>query len=175
MLLCGLATWPLWVSPRATAATHGVALAGAWPRRYLPYETTLRTLPNQGEAQLAGGSVRVRAIDGCRFLGDPSRFEMAGSGPALIWVAAPGDLELVALEFGPGAPSSFETSGATAGRTVFRPDGRVGFEVLLDQSRRAHRLWFGERRLTAHLIEIRLPGWEGDRPLRFRLFAAAQP
>ena len=82
---------------------------------------------------------------------------------------------MVALEFGPGAPSSFEVSGARAGRTVFRPDGRVGFEVLLDPKRGRHRLWFGDRPLSAQLIELRLPGWESERPLRFQLLAAPQP
>ena len=175
VLLCGLATWPLWVSPRAAVAAPGADLTGAWPRRFLPYETTLRTLPNHGEAQLVGQGLRVRAVGGCRFLGDSSRFEMDGAEPVVIWLAAPSDLELVALEFGPGAPSSLQVSGASPGRTVFRPDGRVGFEVLLSRPRGAHRLWFGEGPLTTHLIEFRLPDWQGTRTLRFRLLAAPQP
>jgi len=175
VLLCGLATWPLWTPPRAALAEGGVSLAGTWPRRYLPYETALRTLPSRGEAQLAREGLRIRAVDGCRFLGDSSRFEMDGAGPAEIWLAAPDELEMVALEFGLGAPSFVSISGADAGRTVYRPDGRVGFEVLLNRPRGRHRLWFDERRLAVHLIEIRLQGWEGAQPLRFRLLAVAQP
>ncbi len=180
VLLCGLATWPLWIGwlwsgSRAAAAEDGVRLASAWPRRYLPYESSLRSLPNRGEAQLERQGLRVRAVSGCSLLGDSNRFELDGAGPAVIWLAALSEVEMVALELGPGAPSSFAVSGANAGRTVFRPDGRVGFEVLLSQPRGTHRLWFDERPLTVHLINVRLSGWRGARPLRFRLLAGAQP
>ena len=82
---------------------------------------------------------------------------------------------MVALELGPGAPSSFEVAGATAGRTVFRPDGRVGFEVLLSRPRGSHRLWLDDEPRTSHLIEVRLPAGQGGGPRRFRLLASAQP
>jgi hypothetical protein len=175
VLLCGLGTWPLWVMPRAAVAEEGVALTASWPRRYLPYEASLRSLPNRGEAELAREGVRVRAVSGCRFLGDSSRFELDDTGPAEIWLAAPAGLEMVALEFGPGAPSRLELSGAEAGRTVFRPDGRVGFEVLLTRQRGRHGLWFGESPLAVHLLEIRAADREGTGALRFRLLAAPQP
>jgi len=175
VLLCGLATWPLWAAPRVALADGGVRLTGSRPRRHLPYEATLRTLPNRGETQLAADGLRVRAVAGCRLLGDSGRFELVdGAGQAAIWLAAPSEIEMVALELGPGAPSSLEVSGATGGRTVFRPDGRIGFEVLLSQPRGRHRLWFDQRPLAVHLIEIRIPGWEGDNPRRFRFLAAPQ-
>ena len=174
-LLGALALWPVWASPSGALAEGGVRLTGSWPRRHLPYEATLRRLPNRGEGRLAAEDLWVRAVDGCRFERDAGRFELVGAGPATIWIAAPEETGLVALELGPGAPSSFEASGATAGRTVFRPDGRVGFEVLLSEPRGRHRLWFGDRQSTVHLVEVRLPGWQGDRPLRFRLLAKPQP
>ena len=174
VVLCGLVTWPLWAPPRAAAA-DGVPLAAAWPRRHLPYEMTLRSLPNRGEAQLEQEELRVRAVSGCRFLGGPSRFELDGAGPAEIWLAAPAGLEMVALEFGPGAPSSLEISGAAAGRTVFRPDGSVSFEVLLNRPRGRYPLWFGGGRLSVHLVQVGVPGREDERPLRFRLLAVPRP
>ena len=174
-VLAGLATWPLWVAPRQAMAGGGAGLTASWPRRELPYEVALRHLPNRGEAWLAGDRVRVRAVDGCRLLGEPGRFEMLAPGPTTLWIAAPEELGMAALELGPGAPSSFEVAGASAGRTVFRPDGRVGFEVLLDEPRARHRLWFDERPLAIHLVELRLPVDEGARPVRFRLMAGPQP
>jgi hypothetical protein len=174
VLLCALVTWPLWLSSRAAVAEGGVQLTGSWPRRLLPYEAALRTLPNLGEARLTQEGLQVRAVSGCRLLDDSGRFEMSGAS-ATIWIAAPGAIDMVALELGVGAPSSFDVSGATAGRTVFRPDGRVGFELLLSQPRGRHRLWFDERPVTVHLIELRLPDWEGESPLRFRVLAAKRP
>jgi hypothetical protein len=175
VLVCGLATWPVWVSPRAALAEQGVGLTAASPRRHLPYETTLRSLPNRGEARLPDGGGRVRAVAGCRLLADPGRFELDGAGPAELWLATPSEVGMVALELGPGAPSSLEVDGATAGRTVFRPDGRVGFEVLLSEPRGRHRLWFGEGPSTLHLMEIRLAATSSAAPLRFRLLVAPQP
>ncbi len=170
VFLCGLATWPLWAPPGGAVGEGGAAVAGDWPRRLLPYEDTLRSLPSHGEGRLEPGNLRVRAVAGCRLLGEGGRFELDGD-PAVIWVAAPSGVEMVALELGPGAPSTMEVAGATAGRTVFRPDGRVGFELRLDQPRARHRLWFGARPATVHLIEIRLPGRDAGHRLRFRLLA----
>ena len=180
LVLSGLAVWPLAVGSRQSAAEEGVRLTAAWPRRHLPYEATLRDLPSRGAGQLKTGgepdAVRFRAVSGCR-LRDPGRsggrgrFELEGGGPAEIWLAAPPGLEMVALEFGPGAPSSLSVTGAEAGRTVFRPDGRVGFEVLLSEPRGEHRLWFGERPWSVHLIRMALPDREDVAPLRFRLVA----
>ena len=116
----------------------------------------------------------MRVVGGCRPLED-GRFETDGAGPATIWLAGPRSLRMVALELGPGAPSSFEVSGATAGRTVFRPDGRVGFEVMLSRPRATHRLWLDDKARTSHLIEVRLPTGQGGGPRRFRLLASAQP
>ncbi len=175
VLLCGLATWPLWVSPGAALAGNGTGLAAAWPRRHLPYEATLRTLPQRGEADLPGQDVRARAVSGCRLGGESGRFELDGDGPAVIWLATPLGLERVGLELGPGAPSTFEVAGATGGRTVFRPDGRVGFEVLLSQPRSTQRLWFGDGALSVHLIEVRFGDSGGTGKLRFRLWARPQP
>lgn len=174
MLLCGAATWPLWSAPREAVADQGVRLAAARPRADLPYEMTLRSLPNRGTGRLPGG-VRARAVAGCGYSAEANRFEMEGDTTCTIWLATPADLELVALEFGPGAPSTMELSGATAGRTVFRPDGRVGFEVLLSRPRAVHQLWFGDRPLATYLLEVRLPGRQDGRALRFRLLAAPQP
>ena len=179
LVLCGLAAWPLAVSPRAAVAEEGVGLVTAWPRRHLPYEATLRDLPGRGFGQLEPrgdpGAVRFRAVSGCRLRDPAGRFEMDGGGPAEIWLAAPPGLEMVAFELGPGAPSSFAVTGAEAGRTVYRPDGRVGFEVLLSEPRGVHRLWFGGRPWSVHLIRLDLPGEAGAAPLRFRLVAAPQP
>ena len=175
VVLAGLAWWPVWVAPRAALADGGAGVGASWPRRHLPYEIALRSLPHRGEAWIASERVRARAVEGSRILGDRGRFEMLGRGPATLWLAAPPELGMIAFELGPGAPSSFEVAGATAGRTVFRPDGRVGFEVLLDEPRGEHRLWFDERPLAIHLIELQLPLEEGARPPRFRLLAAAQP
>lgn len=184
LALCGLAVWPLAVGPRAAVAEQGIGLVTAWPRRHLPYEATLRDLPDRGSGRLQPGSepggVRYRAVSGCRVREpgssrDGGRFETVGGGPAEIWLAAPPGLEAVALEFGPGAPSSFAVAGAEAGRTVYRPDGRVGFEVLLREPRGEHRLWFGERPWSVHLIRLELPERKRTSPLRFRLAAAPQP
>jgi hypothetical protein len=175
VVLSGLATWPLWTPPGAAAAAQGGSLVNAWPRRYLPYEIALRSLPGHGEGQLERHGLRVRAVSGCRLLSGPNRFELDGDGPAEIWLAAPLRLKMAALEFGPGAPSSLELDGAAAGRTVFRPDGRVGFELLLDRPRGRLPLWFGDGDMSVHLIEIGLPAHEEARPLRFRLLAAPRP
>jgi hypothetical protein len=175
MVMCGLVTWPLFVAPRQTLAHGGVELGASAPRRLLPYEATLRRLPNRGEGYLAGRGIWARAVAGCRLVGESGRFELDGKGSALIWVAVPEEVEMVALELGPGAPSAVELAGAVAGRTVFRPDGRVGFEVLLDKPRGKHRLWLDERPMAVHLLEVGFPGRQDDAALRFRLLAAPQP
>ncbi len=175
LVLSGVVVWPLLVSPRGSVADEGVGLVGAWPRRHLPYEATLRNLPSRGGGFVEPGGVRFRAVSGCRARDDSGRFDLDGGGPAEVWLAAPPGLEMVAFEFGPGAPSSIAVSGATAGRTVYRPDGRVGFEVLLSRPRGEHRLWFGERPHSLHLIRLALPGRQSAAPVRCRLVAVPQP
>ena len=171
LVLSGLATWALWAPPWAAAAAGGSVAAASWPRRWLPYETTLRDLPGGTARQLGSTEVHARTVRGCRFLGEPGRFELSGGEPAELWLAAPPELDMVALEFGPGAPSSLIVRGAESGRTVFRPDGRVGFELRLVRPRARHPLWFADQRFAVHLITIDRPGGEGGAPLRFRLLA----
>ena len=43
-----------------------------------------------------------------RVLEESGRFELEGPEPAMIWLATPERLEMIALELGPGAPSSIE-------------------------------------------------------------------
>ncbi len=169
-LAAGLLLWPLWLLPGSgRIADGGVALTASWPRRLLPYETTLRRLPGRGSARLTTAAFEVRAVSGCRFLPDSGRFEVDGGGPAEIWLAASPEVDRVGLEFGPGAGSVLEVVGAEPGHTLFRPDGRVGFEVLLTRPRARHPLWLGEEPFAVYLISIRMPDAKGGEPLRFRL------
>lgn len=168
---CGIVLWPLWAPPGPAAlADGGAALTSSWPRRLLPYESTLLELPHHGAARR--GRFALRAVSGCRYRPQEDRFEEFGGGRAEILLAAPPELEMVGIEFGPGASSELRVGGAELGHTLFRPDGRVGFELRLTRPRALHGLAHAERRHAVHLLSIEMPGRATDTPLKFRLLVA---
>lgn len=168
-IAAGLFLWPVWLSPRATAAgedrpsLHERSLAG-----HLLYETTQQTAP--AFAEWKGTGVLSRSLSAVLRDGEDGPIFDASEGAAELMIAAERPLEAVLIDFGARAGSDLKVRGGRAGNTVFRPDGGVRFEIDLDGPRRRHPIWLGDRRHHVYLFEIEMPN-PPARPLPVAIMA----
>jgi len=165
---------PLWMAPRSGAPTGlGPTVRGAieWARALAPFETTLRSLPDDAGVERAGVVLRSTGWQvfpaaegrGLVFLG--RRGELA--------VYSPRPLSSVRLEFGEEAPSTLEVIGGEVGNTTYRPSGEVAFDVAVGRAARRHPVWWSTSPVSVYFLEMRL-GTAPAAPLRFDL-ALARP
>jgi hypothetical protein len=123
-------------------------------RRFLPPETSLRDLPGTVEVEHRG--LRVRFLDahaGPRTGG----LRLRRGEEAQLLVGADSPLSTLLAEFDRQAPSGLEVRGAEVGEILFRPDGRVAFE-LRPRGARRHPTWWSREPAHVYHLALRLPG-----------------
>jgi len=165
---------PLWLAPRSGVPTGlgpQVRAALERARAIAPFETTLRSVPDDASVERAGVVLRSTGWEifpeaegrGLVFLG--RRGGLA--------VYSPRPLSSVRLEFGEEAPSTLEVSGGEVGSTTYRPSGEVAFDVAVGPPSRRHPVWWSATPVSVYFLEMRL-GAAPAAPLRFDL-ALARP
>lgn len=165
---------PLWLSPRSGVPTGlgpQVRAALERARAIAPFETTLRSVPDDAAVERSGVVLRSTGWEvfpeaegrGLVFLG--RRGGLA--------VYSPRPLSSVRLEFGEAAPSTLEVSGGEVGSTTYRPSGEVAFDVAVGKPARRHPVWWSASPVSVYFLEMRL-GAAPAAPLRFDL-ALARP
>lgn len=155
LLIAGLAA--PWLLPLWTGATRGpFGDDGRWryvaplAERYLPLETTLRTMP--GVPEVGSGALRVRPVSGA--VPVAGGFAMLGGVPARLLIASPLPVAAFYVEFDRQASTTLEAEGAGVGPTTLRADGRVAFTLTPGKPRAVHPMWWTHER--QHLYELRL-------------------
>jgi hypothetical protein len=112
----------------SVAGFWGSPLAGWHDRlatplaRWLPWETTQPAMP--GETEIVSGDLLIRSLDP-HLTPTATGALMAAAGRSRLLVASPVALERLRLDMSADAPSTLPLRGATAGDTMFRPDGGV--------------------------------------------------
>lgn len=165
---------PLWLAPRSGApAGLGTTVRAALERAraLAPFETTLRSLPDDAAVERAGVVLRSTGWEifpeaqgrGLVFLGRHGG----------LAVYSPRPLSSVRLEFGEEAPSTLEVIGGEVGNTTYRPSGEVAFDVAVGKAARRHAVWWSASPVSVYFLEMNL-GSAPAAPLRFDL-ALARP
>ena len=158
--------WPLWLAPRSLASAGDDRFVAA-AARALPFEVTQRELPGGSEWASQGGLwVRVGAGAAPTLGGRGPR--LAGDRPAEVFVASREPLEAVVLRLDRNAPSRVFVEGGRAGDTMLRPDGGVSVQVLLDEPRAVHPLWWAPDDYRIYRFVLLFPDWAG-RPIAIRV------
>ncbi len=163
LVLAGLALWPGWLRTsglRAGASSSISPLAHQW----LPHETTRRPVgarfATQGPMRIlpAGGGLSERN----------GRLLLNGGSWGSLVLASAAPLESVYLAFDGQAGSELEVRGGDLGNTFFGADGGVGFEILLGDAARRHRMWWASEPQSLYDLSLRLPKAAGV-PVAFRV------
>lgn len=159
---------PLWLAPRSGSPTGlgpMVTAALERPRDWLPFETSLRTLPE--DAAVERGGVVLRSAGRQVFADAEGGLVFFGRrGEVAVYSARP--LSSVRLEFAGEAPSSLEVAGGEVGNTTFRPSGQVAFDVAVGEAARRHPVWWSREPVSVYFLDLRL-GRAPSAPLRFDL------
>lgn len=170
--LAGLVLWPTWLGAIGLGGGRLAPRDAAAPlaSRWLPHESTLRPvgadfLSQEGVRVLvAGGAVSERR--GRLFLG--------GGRWGNLVVASPRPIDRLFLAFDGQAGSELQVVGGELGNTLFHGDGGVGFEILLPESPRRHRMWWSSAEQSLYDLRLRLPRAPAV-PVAFRLGVGGAP
>ena len=152
-LLAAFLVLPSWRFVAASAAGRVFDESLATPAGgYLPIESTQRFLPC-GRHGRVGPRVRAVWFD-CAAPGDPPALRR---GAVELLLVSERPLERVLLSFGRRARNELDVDGAELVNVIFRPTGRVDFEIGLGEPRR-HRAWAqpGDRHYH-YPLRIRMP------------------
>lgn len=112
----------------AVAAAWGPPVRGWHERlvapvtRWLPWETTQPAMP--GQTEIVSGDLLIRSL-GPQLSPTPTGALRAMAGRARLLVASPAAVDRLRFDLSADAPSTLPLRGATAGDTMFRPDGGV--------------------------------------------------
>jgi hypothetical protein len=161
-VLCAVAAAPFlspyWLAPLSdgsgsSSAPAAIASFTTAVRGWLPFETSLRSLP--GTAEIVRGGVRLRST-GRSLQPSAGKFVLTGAS-APVLVESGGALATVRLDFSASAPAALTIEGGTAGNTTFRPSGEVAFEVTLGGPSRRHPLWWSRAPVSIYLLRVLNP------------------
>lgn len=100
--------------------------------------------------------------------GGRGEFELDGGAWAELLVAAPVSLDSIILDFGPRAKPELEVGRGEAGGMLFRPSGRISFNILAARPRARHRMWWTDTIQYLYLFDFRLPD-AGPTPIRYQV------
>ena len=153
--VAGLFLWPTWLD------SLGLWRGGSAPgstiaplaSRLLPHESSRRPLGRDFVRQVdasvlpAGGGVEERR----------GRLYLTGERWGNVVVASPVPLDRLYLAFDGQAGTELEVAGGSLGDTLFRGDGGIGFEVVLDGASRRHRMWWSSEAQSLYDLRLRLP------------------
>jgi hypothetical protein len=148
---------PLWLSP--VAASSGALGEGGrdlleTARRYLPFESSLRDLPDSTEVR--SGGVILRST-GSGIVFDPaSRSLLLTRRAGELLVASDRPLSSVRLGLGSDAPAAIGVRGGQVGNTLFRPNGDVAIDVTLEKPARRHPLWWTREPAAIYPLTLEL-------------------
>ena len=173
-VLSGLFLYPVWMAPVGSpiAADGSLQHAESMAARFLPLETSQRSLPSFGE--ILGRGAWVRSLrNSVRLRGD-GRWQLRGETPAELLVASPAPLDSIYLEFGSVAEPGLEVEGGQLGNMVLQPSGRVAFHVGELQTRARHPSWWDERVLDFYDLHLSMPG-AGDTQQIFSVTGLSLP
>jgi hypothetical protein len=121
--------------------------------RFLPLESTQRV---DDEVLMRSGALRVRLIGGAVAERD-GEMALRGKQWGDLLIISPRPLGTLLLEFDGQAGSELEVMGAELGATMFMADGKVAFEVLLNQRTRRHPMWWSREDHSLYDLRLRLP------------------
>lgn len=151
LLIGGVLLLPLWTG--GSPAEHG---PGAALFERLPFETTQREAPVSAEVVLS--ELRVRATSSSVTPGAGERpLALEGGRRAELMVVSGSRLESLLLDFGPAAKGEPVLGGGQLGRTIFRPDGGVSYEVVLDGRERRHSTWWSREVHSTRMLRFEMP------------------
>jgi hypothetical protein len=147
---------PLWLSPVAGTPSLPAAVRDVveGARRLLPFETTLRVLPDSVEVR--SGGVVVRTAGREIYAGRPGGLRLAARRGELL-VVSDRNLSSVRLGLGADAPSSIGVRGGELGNTTFRPSGDVAIDVSLAEPARRHPVWWSREPVSVYPLTLELP------------------
>lgn len=161
--------YPSWLMPWAGPVEE----SGEWrhvsavAQRYLPHETTqqyvvLGTPIRQGE--VVTQFVAPPAVEE----GKAGHLNLDSSGRVELVVVHPRQIEKIYLEAGRNATPEIELNGATLTHAIYRPSGRIDFEVELGRPTARHPMWWTWEAQLVHRLRIRMPT-PPTSPLRLRV------
>ncbi len=154
-LLClaigGALLAPLWIGANPAEAGPGAAVLSR-----LPFETTQREIPVR--AEVVSSDLRVRSTSASVApTGGERPLALAAGGGAELVLVSPAGLESVFLDFGRAAKGEPALAGGSLGRTMFRPDGGVSYEVLLEARERRHSTWWNSEAQSVRVLRFEMP------------------
>lgn len=174
VLVAGLAL--PWLLPLLrTPLESPFAPDGSWryvapqAERWLPMETTLRTLP--GSTDAVSGALRLRLLEGVR--AEPGRMTLHGGETGRVLVVSPVPVAAFQVEFDGSASTRLEAEGAEVGAMTLRPGGGVGFTLVPKRPSAVHPMWWTHERQYVYALGLRLDG-APPVPIGFHLTLAAE-
>ncbi len=160
-ILAAIFLWPVWASPqRATHRSIGTAwYAAEIPFRFLPYEMSQRGLPQFGSLRRQGLLVRC-LTPSIEYSEAKDRLVLFGGRWGEILISSEVEFGSVVLDFDKSASTELEVSGGEVTGTIFRPDGRVAFQIEVEQPHASYPEPDSGRSSYHYRLRLRMEGSE---------------
>jgi hypothetical protein len=150
---------PLWRHPSAPLESEAgeeyrwiSGVAGRW----LPYETTLASLP--GVRSGLRGSLWVQPVGGAIWRTRDGGLRLFGGETGELLVGSSLPLPRILVDCDPEAPTRLETGGAELRPLLLRGDGSIVFRVALFKPSAVHPTEWSPDPVSFYRMTLRLPG-----------------
>lgn len=151
--------WPLWIAPGAAPVDEEEARLRYAPPYLSPWSPVTTTAPRLPRGpHVAVGELRVTLLTPGTERADGNGIRLSsGNRPFELLVGAPGAIETLRLETGGDTGVEIEIGAAELGRSIYRPDGGVAFELALEEALVRHPMPGSDRDWHFHRLRIGFP------------------
>lgn len=150
---------PLWRHPGAplrSAAGEEYRWISGVAGRWLPYETSLASLP--GVRSGLRGNLWVQPVGGAIWRTREGDLRLFGDGTGELLVASVRPLPRILVDCDREAPTKLETGGAELRPLLLRGDGSIVFRVTLFEPATVHPTEWSPDPVSFYRMTLRLPG-----------------